>query len=311
MKIGYPCLNLTLGCKADRTFRLKSFSEQRLIETVAGNLDCLEQILRWNVERSILFFRITSDLVPFASHPVCRFDWQGHFRETFARIGEFIRAHHIRISMHPDPFTLINSRDEAIFDRSRRELLYHAQVLDAMGLDRTAKTQIHVGGVYGDRAGSIQRFVERFGSLDPAVRDRLVVENDERSYTLRDCLIIHEGTGLPILFDAFHHSILNHGEDLGACLDRTSRTWRMEDGIPMVDYSTQAPGKPIGSHTASIDIENFQVFLAHSRPRDFDIMLEIKDKEASAEKAIAAAKRDKRFTIPDDSGVTPMPSTAL
>lgn len=311
MKIGYPCLNLTIGCKADRTFRLKSFSEPRLIETVTGNLDCLQQILRWNVERNILFFRITSDLVPFASHPVCRFDWQGHFRETFVRIGEFIRARRIRISMHPDPFTLINSRDEAIFDRSHRELLYHAQVLDAMGLDRTAKIQIHVGGVYGDRAESIKRFIERFGCLDAAVRNRLVVENDEKSYALRDCLTIHEGTGVPILFDTFHHSILNHGEDLEACLDWTSRTWPVEDGIPMVDYSTQATGKPIGAHTASIDIEDFQALLAHTRPYDFDIMLEIKDKEASAEKGIAVARQDKRFAILDGSGVTPAPTHAL
>jgi UV DNA damage endonuclease len=311
MKIGYPCLNLTIGCKADRTFRLKSFSEQRLIETVAGNLDCLQQILRWNVERNILFFRITSDLVPFASHPVCRFDWQGHFRESFAWIGEFIRAHHIRISMHPDPFTLINSRDEAIFERSRRELLYHAQVLNAMGLDRTAKIQIHVGGVYGDKAASIKRFIERFGRLNRVVRDRLVVENDEKSYALRDCLTIHEGAGLPILFDVFHHSILNHGEDLRTCLDRTSRTWRVEDGIPMVDYSTQAANKPIGSHAPSIDIGDFQTLLANSRPHDFDIMLEIKDKEASAEKAIVVARKDKRFTMIHDSDVTAAPLPAL
>ncbi len=311
MKIGYPCINLTIGCKADRTFRLKSFSEQRLIETVAGNLDCLLAILRWNVERNILFFRITSDLVPFASHPVCRFDWQGHFRESFARIGEFIRAHHIRISMHPDPFTLINSLDEAIFDRSRRELLYHAQVLDALGLDRTAKIQIHVGGVYGDRAGSIKRFIERFGSLDPAVRGHLVVENDEKSYSLRDCLTIHEATGLPVLFDVFHHSILNHGEDLRTSLERTSPTWHAKDGIPMIDYSTQATNKPIGAHAPSIDIKDLQSFLTHSRPHDFDLMLEIKDKETSAEKAIVVARKDSRFTIFDDSGVTPTASGAL
>ena len=132
MKIGYPCLNRTIGCKADRTFRLKSYSEERLIETVANNLACLEEILRHNVAMRVLFFRITSDLVPFASHPVCRFDWQGHFREQFTRLGAFIREHDIRISMHPDQFTLINSLDEAIFERSRRELLYHAQVLDAL-----------------------------------------------------------------------------------------------------------------------------------------------------------------------------------
>jgi hypothetical protein len=62
MKIGYPCLNRTIGCKADRTFRLWSYSQARLIETVANNLDCLERILRWNVEQHIPFFRITSDL---------------------------------------------------------------------------------------------------------------------------------------------------------------------------------------------------------------------------------------------------------
>ncbi|MBM4024268.1 MAG: UV DNA damage repair endonuclease UvsE [Planctomycetes bacterium] len=308
MKIGYPCLNLTIGCKADRTFRLKSFSEERLIETVSGNLDCLGEILRWNVARQILFFRIISDLVPFASHPVCQFDWQTHFHASFARLGEFIRAHRLRISMHPDPFTLINSREEAIFERSRRELLYHAQVLDAMGLDRTARIQIHVGGVYGDRAGSIRRFIERFARLDHAVRDRLVVENDEKSYSLRDCLTIHEETGLPVLLDTFHHSLLNHGEDLPACFERTGPTWRPECGLPMVDYSTQAAGKPRGVHTAGIELKDFRSLLTQSRPHDFDIMLEIKDKETSALKAVAAARKDTRFTVFDNSTGAPASS---
>jgi len=296
MKIGYPCINLTIGCKAGRTFRLKSYSPPRLIETVAGNLDCLEAILRWNVERRILFFRITSDLIPFASHPVCRFDWRGHFREQLARIGAFVRSHEVRISMHPDQFTLINSVDEAIFERSRRELLYHAQVLDAMGLDRTAKVQMHVGGVYGNKVESLRRFVTRFAKLDAETRNRLVIENDEKSYSLRDCLAIHEETGVPVLFDSFHHSILNHGEDVYACLEWTAATWKGGDGIPMVDYSSQAAGRPTGSHTPSIDIDDFRAFIRHTRPLDFDVMLEIKDKEASALKAAAVAKEDERFT---------------
>ncbi len=295
MKIGYPCLNLTIGCKADRTFWLKSFSEQKLIETVVNNLDCLSEILRWNVERHILFFRITSDLVPFASHPVCRFDWREHFRERFARIGAFIRTHNIRISMHPDPFTLINSREEAIFERSQRELLYHAQVLDALGLDPTAKIQIHVGGVYGDKEESIRRFLRRCASLDPAVRTRLVIENDEKSYSLRDCLTLHRATGLPVLFDVFHHSLLNQGEDVHAGLEMTGPTWSARDGVPMVDYSSQAAGKPAGSHAPSIDVEDFRAYLARSRPLDFDLMLEIKDKETSAAQAVALAQEDDRF----------------
>lgn len=295
MKIGYPCINRTIGCTAGRTFRLKSYSEPRLIETVTGNLDCLERILQWNVERRILFFRLTSDLVPFASHPVCTFDWPGHFSDQFARIGDFIRAHGIRISMHPDQFTLINSRDEAIFERSHRELLYHARVLDAMGLDGTARIQIHVGGVYGDKDESLGRFVERFARLDPTVRRRLVIENDERSYDVEDCLRIYRQTGIPVLFDVFHHSILSRGEDVHACLAGTVATWRPADGIPMIDYSSQATGKPVGSHASSIEIDDFRGFLRASKPFDFDVMLEIKDKEASALRAVAAAEADERF----------------
>lgn len=295
MKIGYPCLNRTVGCKAGATFRLKSYSEERLIETVAGNLDCLERILQWNVAKGILFFRITSDLVPFASHPICRFDWRGRFREQFARIGAFIKEHDIRISMHPDQFTLINAQDEAIVERSRWELLYHAQVLDAMELDRTAKIQIHVGGVYGDREAGVARFVRRYRELDPAITNRLVIENDERCYSLRDCLAVHSQTGVPVLFDAFHHAILNKDEDLRTCLEEVATTWVDGDGLPMVDYSTQEPGRPTGSHASSIDVEQFSEFLRRSGPFDFDIMLEIKDKEASAVKAVAAALDDPRF----------------
>jgi len=63
----------------------------------------------------------------------------------------------------------------------------------------------------------------------------------------------------------------------------------------MVDYSSQAPGRPVGAHTHSIEITAFRTFLNDSRPFDFDVMLEIKDKEASALEAITAAADDKRF----------------
>jgi UV DNA damage endonuclease len=162
MKIGYPCINSSLSCRSSKTFRLASYSEERMRQCIENNLDCLSRVLEYNLKHGLLFFRITSDLIPFASHPVCTFPWQSVYRSNFAELGEFIREKGLRVSMHPDQFVLINAVNEDIFQRSVSEILYHARVLDLFGLDETAKIQIHVGGVYHDKAESIKRFIDRY-----------------------------------------------------------------------------------------------------------------------------------------------------
>lgn len=295
MKIGYPCINRTIECKGNRTFRLKSYSEERLVETVTNNLECLESILRFNSDHGLLFFRITSDLIPFASHPICTFHWQETFRNQFRSIGRYIEDHNIRISMHPDQFTLINSQREDVFLRSLRELVYHADVLELMGLDMTAKIQIHVGGVYGEKKRSMDRFIERYESLDRRIAQRLVIENDHRSYTLSDCLEIHHQTGIPVLFDSLHHALNNHDESIEESVRNASKTWKRHDGLPMTDYSLQEPGARPGTHAKSIDLNNFADYLEETGFTDIDIMLEIKDKETSALRALPILQKDRRF----------------
>jgi UV DNA damage endonuclease len=295
MKIGYPCMNLTVDCQGTKTFRVKSYSEKKIIETVENNLKCLIEILKFNVKHDLYFFRISSDLVPFASHPVCGFKWEKHFADELTYIGDLIRQNEIRISMHPDQFTLINSPDRKIYERSVSELLYHSKVLDCMGLDLSAKIQIHIGGVYSDKNKSMERFVMRYEKLDTRIRSRLVIENDDRLYSLRDCVCIFKETGIPILFDVFHHEILNSGETLEEAFKLFVRTWRMNDGIPMVDYSSQENGQRIGTHARSIDIGKFRKFMNDTRAFDFDIMLEIKDKERSAIEAVKVALSDGRI----------------
>lgn len=295
MKIGYPCLNRTLACSAARTFRLQSYSEERLVATIENNLECLMKILHYNVDHDILFFRITSDLVPFASHPVNTFRWQHHFRETFSRIGSYVRKHDIRISMHPDQFTLLNSIDRSVLQRSIKELRYHAEILDLMDLDASAKIQVHVGGVYGDKARSMQRFAKRYERLEPQIKRRLVIENDHRSFTAGDCISISETTGVPVVFDVLHHRVLGDGYDVVSCLARARNTWHKRDGLLMVDYSIQKNDGIKGQHALSLDKKNFSAFLSATRSHDFDIMIEIKDKERSALRAIGYARRDPRF----------------
>jgi UV DNA damage endonuclease len=295
MRIGYPCINRSIGCTPSRTFRLASYSDDRVDKTVKANLDCLLKILSYNAAHGILFFRITSDMVPFASHPVCTFPWQKHFAEEFRTIGDFIRFHHFRISMHPDQFVLLNAPDEGVLERSVADLVYQAQVLDLMGLDDSAKLQIHLGGVYRNKTASMERFIENYERLDDAIRRRLVIENDERLYTISDCLAVHERTGIPVLFDVFHHSLYNNNECMADLLEPVRAGWKKTDGLPMVDYSSQQPGKRPGAHAEHINPEDFRSFLQWSKPFDFDVMLEIKDKEKSAELALSLAHNDSRL----------------
>jgi UV DNA damage endonuclease len=299
MRIGYPCINRSIGCTASRTFRLASYTEERMRDTVQENLSCLEKILAYNVHHGMLFFRITSDLVPFASHPVCTFPWQEEYAGVFEKTGEYIRQHGFRISMHPDQFVLLNAPDKGVLQRSIDDLVYQVQVLDLMGLDNSAKVQVHVGGVYGDKPAAIDRFVHQYDLLDTAIRDRLVIENDERLYTLNDCLAIHDRTGIPVIADTFHHSLCNTGEQFTALLDPVRKTWKARDGIPMIDYSSQEPGKRPGAHALHIVAEDFRQFLRETLPADVDIMLEIKDKEKSALAALGIAREDPRLVRGD------------
>ncbi len=286
MRIGYPCINRSLECRGNKTFRLKSYSEERLIETVSRNIDCLEKMLRWNVDHDLLFFRISSDLVPFASHEINDFDWVAHFQQEFRRIGAYITDHEIRISMHPDQFTVLNSKESDVVRRSVAELTYHAHVLDALHLPADAKIQVHVGGVYGNKKQSMRRFAQTCNDLPDNIRRRLVIENDDRLYSVQDCLEMWEKVEIPVLFDTFHHELLNNGESWDEAIQLCGDTWTSEDGMLMLDYSSQAPGERTGKHIERIDIHHFQHFLSELSHTDFDLMLEIKDKEKSALQAL-------------------------
>jgi UV DNA damage endonuclease len=287
MRIGYACINLSLDCRSSRTFRLKSYSAENMERTVGGNLSCLREQLAYNLEHDIAYFRISSDLVPFASHPVCDFPWQRVFEQEFMEIGAFIEKHDMRVTMHPDQFILINSLDAGIHERSVAELVYHARVLDLMGLDGTHKVQIHVGGVYGDKEASVCRFASRYRELPATVRRRLVVENDERSYCLADCMEVSARAGIPVVFDTLHHAANNRGEKLRQVLIAAGSTWREEDGVPMVDYSSQKKGGRPGAHAFALDGDDFRLFLRAARGLDRDVMLEVKNKERSAIEALS------------------------
>lgn len=279
MKLGYACINLSLPCTCSKIFRLDSFSREKFLETVRNNLDCLLKILNWNKEHNIYFFRISSGLIPFANHPVCRIKWQKIFKKDSKTIGQYIYKNKMRVSMHPDHFTIINSPSKEIVKKSIKSLEYHNDILDLLGLDFSNKIQIHIGGVYGDKEKSKVRFIENYKKLGFRIKQRLVLENDDRSFSVRDCLDISKETGIPILLDVFHHKLLNNRESIKQAALLASKTWRNRDGTFMIDFSEQAKNKKRGAHSDYINKRIFKEFLQETRGIKKDIMIEAKSKE--------------------------------
>ena len=285
MKIGYPCINQSIGKKTISTFRLSSYSETKVKQSIEYNLNSLYEILNFNIGQGLHFFRISSDIIPFASHPIFQFHWKKCFARELFQIGKLIKKHEIRISMHPDQFVLLNSPNPSIVGNSIRELDYQSGFLDSLGLDNTAKVQIHVGGIYKNKEESIARFIKTYKNLLPnKIKSRLVIENDDFRYDMRDCVRINDEIDIPIIFDVFHNECMGQ-IPLRNVIKLAAETWQETDGVLMLDYSHQQPYSRKGRHIDSLDPNLFEQFLKDAKDLDFDIMLEIKDKEKSAIRA--------------------------
>jgi UV DNA damage endonuclease len=291
MRIGYPCINRSVSCTANSTLRLKNYSDGLCIEKARDNLFCLLEILKFNVKKGFKFFRIGSSLVPFASHPVCRIKWWKVLKSEFEQVAGFARNNAIRLSMHPDQFVVINSQKADVIKRSVAELIYHARVLDHLEAGPSARIQIHVGGAYGNKPKAIEKFLTEFKRLPKPVKDRLAIENDDKIFSLSDCIFINRQCGVPVIFDVFHHACHSNGEDVRFALDEAARTWYRKIGPLMVDFSVQKKGARKGTHAEHLNLKSLEKFFKTARGVDFDLMLEIKDKEISAEKALRLAKK--------------------
>lgn len=278
--LGYVGIALSIGATTNRTARLRNATPERLRVLIGENLTGLATVLRFNLRCGVFLFRISSQIIPFASHPVNKIPWWTEFADQLTDLGEFIRRNHMRVSMHPGQYTALSAVRTDVFDAALLDLEWHVRFLDSLGLDDRHKLVLHVGGAYGDKESAKTRFVDAVNGLPASWRRRLVVENDERLYSVDDVLEVSDHTGLPVVFDYLHH-LINPGSDgplspiMEACFD----TWGQADGLPKVHFSNQdASGRP-GAHADWIDPGDFVTFLSKTPTKDFDCMLEAKKKD--------------------------------
>ncbi len=278
--LGFVASVLSRDISTSRTCRLRNATPARLRELIGENLDALDSAITFLDEHDVRLYRVSSNLIPFASHPANTLDWMDEFAAQFAALGARLRGLGIRISAHPGQFTVLNSPNPKVVTASLAELDYHATLLDHLGTAASGKIVLHIGGLYGASEDvAMDRFCRVAADLPGTVRRRLVIENDDRLFDAEEALSVAHRIGVPVVFDWLHHNANPCAAPLEDVLPAIFATWKTQDGRPKVHLSSQASDGPAGAHAAFIDVADALAFFAALPSQPFDCMLEAKEKD--------------------------------
>jgi UV DNA damage endonuclease len=216
VRFGYVAMSTIIpDCSPSKTMTMASFGKLgdreaglRKLEAIARiNLHNTLRLLKHNAGSDIMVYRLTSKLVPLGTHPDLQ-DWNplSALAEEFAEVGAYVKKHGMRVSFHPDHFTVLSTPRPEVLASSIRDLQFHAAMFKAMGLPATAKSNIHIGGAYGDKPLSAARFCEQCSALPLELRERMTLENDDKTFNAAETLEVSRRMGLPMVLDIHHQS---------------------------------------------------------------------------------------------------------
>jgi len=290
--LGYACINMTLGSQkpkitTNRSMIKKTFKERGIsYASELGLQNCrdLIEIIKWNHKNGINFFRLSSDLFPWASeYNLKDLPHYTRIKTLLAGAGHLAQKYGQRITSHPGPFNVLVSPREHVVENTITDLTTHGEVFDLLGLSRTPynKLNIHCNGVYGDKISAMDRFCKNFERLPESVRTRLTVENDDKGsmYSVKDLMYIHERIGIPIVFDYHHHKFCTGGLTEEEALRLAVSTWG--NIKPVVHYSES---KSLHENNDKIKPQAHSDYISsvpNTYGLDVDVMVEAKAKELS------------------------------
>jgi len=286
--LGYACINMTLGKKGittNRSMIKRTFLQKGIpyaSELSIQNVRDLIEIIKWNEQNDVKFFRMSSNVFPWSSeYPLSSLPHYDRIKNLLAGAGNLVDKYGHRITSHPGPFNVLVSPNENVVKNTITDLSIHGEVFDMMGLSRTPynKLNIHCNGVYGDKISAMDRFCKNFERLPESVQTRLTVENDDKAsmYSVKDLMYIHERIGIPIVFDYHHHKFCTGGLTEEEALKLAASTWG--DIKPVVHYSES---KALHENNESIKPQAHSDYISetiNTYGLDVDIMIEAKAKE--------------------------------
>ena len=207
VRLGYVALsktldNLTTSSTVTYTnYVSKNYTVDKLIDITKGNLESLKQIMIYNVKNNVHFYRLTSKLVPLATHNKVKFDYVTPLKKEYEEISDIINKNNIRVDTHPDQFAVLNSMDNKIVKNTFEILEYHYKILKALNI-KNPIIILHVGSSACGKKASITRFINNFYKLPSYIQKCIAIENDDKTYKLSRVLhlFLYFGANIVVFF---------------------------------------------------------------------------------------------------------------
>lgn len=288
-KVGYACLEKDTQ-ETYKTCRLKTFQDkglQYISELCIHNANVLKNTLLRNRQFDIKMFRISSNLMPWHHlyTPQDLPQWD-NITKIYKEIGDIIKHNDIRISFHPDHFTVLGSLNPNVVERSIEDMIHHSFLLNLLDAPKSpyAKINIHISNTKPDKSSAIKRFIDGYNRLDETTKSRVTIENDDNKngYTVRDLYEVYQEIGTPIVFDSLHYACNPGDQTYQEAFEMAYSTWG--DIIPVVHHSSsktlEIPECDPAAHSDYI-FEKFQYC-----DKIVDVMLEAKAKNLALQKYI-------------------------
>lgn len=287
IRLGYACVTETLDhVTSSSTYTYTNFLKEqdynKLDCIIRSNLEDLWKIIFYNKRNDIHFYRLSSKIIPLATKKEVEFDYLKKYQSKYEEIGKLIHDSQMRVDFHPDQFCVLNSVKKEVVESTVHSLEYHYQLLEALKI-KDKILVLHIGSNAFGKEKSLQRFIKNYYKLPKHIQKCIAVENDDKIFTVRDCLYLNKILDIPVVLD-YHHYLCNHEEDdLFSYIDEVFRTWKKR--TPKIHFSSpkNKTKKEFRSHHDYIDLKSFLNFLSllkkYSHIDRLDIMIEAKKKD--------------------------------
>ena len=308
VRLGYACISKTLDITTSKTYTYTKYKEtkdnKKLEEIIEQNLYNLIETLKYNIKNNIHFYRLSSNIIPLATHKEVNINYLDKYKKYYKTISNLINKNNLRVDLHASPYCILNSTKKEVIENTMASLEYYYNLLNIMNI-KNKLVILHIGSKEFGKKNSLTRFINNFKLLPKHIQDIIAIENDDKTFTIDDCLSIREKINIKIVLDYHHFLCNNTNNNIEDYLQEIFNTW--ENITPKIHFSSPKNKKEYRAHNDYIEVESFINFIniCQKYNKDIDIMLEAKEKDESLFRLTRQLKYLTNYNFIDESTFIP------